>query len=259
MSAAFLFQRLSGALLMALIMAFLAGCAGSRGVSDGAGACDASAGCVQEASLDSLRAKFLLNITQENGDVQEFDVVLFSVPGKRYRLELTGPLGIGVASMLWTESGWQMVFPTEKLYVKGNGYMVGLLNDNTLPLVHIHQVAALFEGKLLPERFEKESTADSAGVTVVKAKEPTGRLFTYGEKDGRVQWLSRQGRDGKPEKIVFSDVGTLEGREMPKNIRFERDGKPFLEIRIKKVTRGKAFSLGTWRLNIPKSYKAVGE
>lgn len=258
MSAAFLFQRLSGALLMALIMAFLAGCAGSRGVS-GSGTCDASAGCVQEASLDSLRAKFQLNITQENGDVQEFDVVLFSVPGKRYRLELTGPLGIGVASMLWTESGWQMVFPTEKLYVKGNGYMVGLLNDNTLPLVHIHQVAALFEGKLLPERFEKESTADSAGVTVVKAKEPTGRLFTYGEKDGRVQWLSRQGRDGKPEKIVFSDVGTLEGREMPKNIRFERDGKPFLEIRIKKVTRGKAFSLGTWRLNIPKSYKAVGE
>ena len=116
---------------MALALAFLAGCAGSRGVS-GSGTCDASAGCVQEvASPDSLRAKFQLNITQENGDVQEFDAVLFSVPGKRYRLELTGPLGIGVASMLWMESGWQMVFPTEKLYVKGNGYMVGLLNDNT--------------------------------------------------------------------------------------------------------------------------------
>lgn len=267
MSIDFIFQRHPGALiratgsmLMALALAFLAGCAGSRGVSGSAGACDASAGCSAEVVRpDSLRAKFQLNITQEDGKVQEFDAVLFSVPGKRYRLELTGPLGVGVASMLWMESGWQMVFPTEKLYVKGNGYMVGLLNDNTLPLVHIHQVAALFEGKLLPERFEKESSADSAGVTVVKAKESTGRLFTYGEKDGRVQWLLRQGRDGKPEKIVFSDVGTLEGREMPKNIRFERDGKPFLEIRIKKVTHGKSFSLGTWRLNIPKSYKAVGE
>ena len=262
MSLALIFQRHPGALiramgsvLVAIALAFLAGCAGSRGVS-GTGACEASAGCVHDAARpDSLRAKFQLNITQEDGKVQELDAVLFSVPGKRYRLELTGPLGIGVASMLWTETGWQMVFPTEKIYIEGKGYMVGLLNDETLPLVHIHQVAALFEGKLLPEEFEKKGSADSAGVTVVSAQESTGRLFSYGEKDGRVQWLLRQGRDGKPEKIVFSDVGTLEGREMPKNILFERDGKPFLEIRIKKVTHGKPFSLGTWRLNIPKSYK----
>lgn len=245
-------------ILFAFVAAvLLTGCAGNRGA---AGACEGSAACAQEqARPDSLRAKFQLNITQEDGKVQEFDAVLFSVPGKRYRLELTGPLGIGVASMLWTESGWQMVFPTEKLYVKGNGYMVGLLNDNTLPLVHIHQVAALFEGKLLPERFEKTGSKDSSGVTVVSAKESTGRLFSYGEKDGRVQWLLRTGRDGKPEKTVFLDVGTLEGRTMPKNIRFERDGKVFLEIFIKKVTHGKPFSLGTWRLNIPKSFKAVGE
>jgi len=93
----------------------------------------------------------------------------------------------------------------------------------------------------------------------MSAKESTGRLFSYGEKDGRVQWLLRTGRDGKPEKTVFLDEGTLEGRTMPKNIRFERDGKVFLEIFIKKVTHGKSFSLGTWRLNIPKSFKAVGE
>ena len=70
---------------------------------------------------------------------------------------------------------------------------------------------------------------------------------------------ARTGRDGKPEKTVFLDEGTLEGRTMPKNIRFERDGKVFLEIFIKKVTHGKSFSLGTWRLNIPKSFKAVGD
>ena len=53
--------------------------------------------------------------------------MLFSVPGKRYRMELTGTLGIGVASLLWLPDGWQMVFPTEKMYMKGTGYMVGLL------------------------------------------------------------------------------------------------------------------------------------
>ena len=195
----------------------------------------------------------------EEGKVQEFDAVLFSVPGKRYRLELTGPLGIGVASLLWQQDGWQMVFPTEKLYVKGNGYMVGLLNDASLPLVHMHQIAALFEGKLLPEKFTKESTGDSAGVIVTRAQESTGRIFSYGESGEQVQWILRTGRDGKPEKTVFSEFGTFEGRVVPKAIRFERDGKPFLDIRVKKVTWGKSFGLGTWRLNIPKSYKAVGE
>jgi len=244
--------------LVLSVVLLLAGCAGSR--SGAEEAAQASAGTpAAEASRDSLRAKFQLKIMAEEGKVQEFDAVLFSVPGKRYRLELTGPLGIGVASMLWTETGWQMVFPTEKLYVKGNGYMVGLLNDNTLPLVHIHQIAALFEGKLLPEKFTKEWSGDSAGVSVTRAKESTGRIFSYGESGGRINWILRTGRDGKPEKTTFSEFGVLDGYEVPKSIRFERDGKMFLEIRVKKVTRGKSFSLGTWRLNIPKSFKPVDQ
>ncbi len=243
--------------LVLSVVFFLAGCAGSRGGD--AGATQAGTVPAAEVPRDSLRAKFQLKIMAEEGKVQEFDAVLFSVPGKRYRLELTGPLGIGVASMLWQESGWQMVFPTEKLYVKGNGYMVGLLNDASLPLVHIHQIAALFEGILLPEKITKEWSGDSAGVPVTRAKESTGRLFTYNESEGHVNWILRQGRDGKPEKISFSEFGTFDGYDVPKSIRFERDGKMFLDIRVKKVTRGKSFSLGTWRLNIPKSFKPVDQ
>ena len=244
--------------LVLSVAVLLAGCAGSRGGA--AGTAQAGAGTpAAEAPRDSLRAKFQLKIMAEEGKVQEFDAVLFSVPGKRYRLELTGPLGIGVASMLWQESGWQMVFPTEKLYVKGNGYMVGLLNDASLPLVHIHQIASLFEGRLLPDEFTKEWSGDSAGVPVTRAKESTGRLFTYNESEDHVNWILRQGRDGKPEKISFSEFGTFDGYQVPKSIRFERDGKMFLDIRVKKVTRGKSFSLGTWRLNIPKSFKPVDQ
>ena len=244
--------------LVLSVAVLLAGCAGSRGGAAGAALAGAGSSAA-EAPQDSLKAKFQLKLATEEGKAQEFDAVLFSVPGKRYRLELTGPLGIGVASMLWQESGWQMVFPTEKLYVKGNGYMVGLLNDTSIPLVHIHQIAALFEGKLLPEKFTKEWSGDSAGVPVTRGREVTGRYFTYNESEGHVNWILRQGRDGKPEKISFAEFGESEGRVIPKSIRFERDGKMFLDIRVKKVTRGKSFSLGTWRLNIPKSYKPVGQ
>ena len=199
--------------------------------------------------------------------------MLFSVPGKRYRMELTGPLGIGVASMLWTEGGWQMTFPTEKLYVKGVGYMVGLLNDRTLPLVHIHQVADLFDGRLLPGKSEYvELVADSVPESMrvegaAYGRENSGRVFSYAREPAggespekaHVSWLSRMGRDGKLETLRFYDFKVFEGVETPSKVVFELGGKMFLEIRIKKVARNKPFSSGTWRLNIPKSFKQVGE
>ena len=224
-------------------------------------------GVSAEAPRDSLRAKFQLTIIQDSS-TQELDAVLFSVPGKRYRMELTGPLGIGVASLLWQQEGWQMTFPTEKLYMKGEGYMVGLLNSDALPMVHIHQVADIFDGRLLPEGFEEVAPPDDSTRIegVVYAREKTGRKFTLGREPvegapgrSRVVWLSRMGVGGKTETIRFYDFKGFEGVETPSRIVFELDGAKFLEIRIKKIARNKSFSSGTWRLNIPRSFKKVGE
>ena len=250
------------------VVAGLFGCAAHKP------AVEPVSGAVQnETPRDSLRVKFLLTVNNPDGTTRDLDAVLFSVPGKRYRMELTGPLGIGVASLLWKEDGWQMTFPTEKLYMKGAGYMVGLLNSDEVPLVHIHQVADIFDGRLLPEEFETvEPLGDSVtgvlhGEGAVYAREKSGRLFTFaresfadgsGAAKSHVAWISRPGRDGKPETIRFYDFKEFEGVETPSKIVFERDGKKALDIRIKKIARHKSFSSGTWRLNIPKSFKRVG-
>lgn len=243
----------------------LFGCAGNRpAVETVATSAD---GVSAEAPRDSLRAKFQLTIVQDSS-TQEFDAVLFSVPGKRYRMELTGPLGIGVASLLWQQEGWQMTFPTEKLYMDGVGYMVGLLNSDALPMVHIHQVADIFDGRLLPEGFEEVAPPDDSTRIegVVYARERTGRRFSFARESvegasekSRVVWLSRMGVGGKTETIRFYDFKEFEGVETPSRIVFELDGAKFLEIRIKKIARNKSFSSGTWRLNIPRSFKKVGE
>ena len=89
-------------------------------------------------------------------------------------MELTGPMGVGVASLLWTEEGWNMVFPTEKKYLSGVGYMVGLMGDNSVPMVPIHQMADIFEGVLVPERSEVLAESDSADFHVVKVRAPSG-------------------------------------------------------------------------------------
>lgn len=243
-------------ILVLLSLCVLAGCAGKKPVVEPAAAVDSA----QEAPRDSLRAKFLLTIYEE-GKTQELDAVIFSVPGKRYRMELTGPLGIGVASLLWKEEGWQMTFPTEKLYMKGVGYMVGLLNSDAIPMVHIHQVADIFDGRLLPEGYkEVEPPEDSTRMEgVTYAREKIGRLFRFAKEGGHVAWLSRMGRGGKTETIHFNDFKQFEGVDTPSRIEFDLDGEKFLEIKIKKIARNKSFSSGTWRLNIPKSFKRVGE
>ncbi|MBO7511394.1 MAG: hypothetical protein J6T54_00265 [Fibrobacter sp.] len=245
-------------LFVLLALCVLAGCAGKKPVVEPTAAADSNA--TVEVPRDSLRAKFLLTIYEE-GKTQELDAVIFSVPGKRYRMELTGPLGIGVASLLWKEEGWQMTFPTEKLYMKGVGYMVGLLNSDAIPMVHIHQVADIFDGRLLPEGYEEveppEDSTRMEGVTY--AREKIGRLFRFAKEGGHVVWLSRMGRGGKTETIHFNDFKQFEGVDTPSRIEFDLDGEKFLEIKIKKIARNKSFSSGTWRLNIPKSFKRVGE
>lgn len=254
-------MKLLPVVALACFMLIFYGCAGTQSSAK----LEAGAESQKVAVRDSLKAKFLLTVVDSAGKQQELDAVLFAVPGKRYRMELTGPMGIGVASLLWTEQGWDMVFPTEKMYLHGNGYMVGLLGDNSIPMVPIHQVADLFDGILVPENSTVLSESDSAGFHVVQAKAPNGMNFAYGlkiddkndPKEGSVEWLSRGGRDGSPEILKFSDFRTFENVRTPESIVFERDGKMFLKIKIKKVTRGKAFSLGIWRLNVPKSYKPI--
>ena len=250
-------------ILLIAAVAGLFGCAGKKPVVEPVAA-DSTVSV--EAPRDSLRAKFVLTIFQQDTatqevKTQEFDAVLFSVPGKRYRMELTGPLGIGVASLLWQEEGWQMTFPTEKLYMKGVGYMVGLLNTDAIPMVHIHQVADIFDGRLLPEGYEEVAPPeDSTKVEgAVYAREKMGRLFHFVKEGDHVSWLSRLGRGSKTEVIRYYDFKEFEGVETPSRIEFELDNAKFLEIRIKKIARNKSFSSGTWRLNIPKSFKRVGE
>ena len=239
--------------IAAACLAFtLAGCAGSR-----APAASSQVSGAEVAVRDSLRAKFVLTILDSLDKEQELDAVLFAVPHLRYRMELTGPMGVGVASLLWMPDGWNMVFPTEKKYIAGMGYMVGIVGDNAMPMVPIHQMADIFDGILVPENSEVLAESDSAGFHVVKIRAPSGMMFTYGKQGDDVAWLMR-GAGEHAEVLHFSDFKEFEGIRAPGYVTFETGGKTFMKMRIKKVTRKKEFSLGTWRLNIPKTYKRIG-
>ncbi|WP_405324642.1 hypothetical protein [Fibrobacter sp.] len=245
-----------GLLLLLCLAFFLTGCTGGKPATTPVTLKD-------PAPADSLKAIFSLTIHSPDGKSHDLDAVLFSVPNKRYRMELTGSLGIGVASLLWLESGWQMVFPTEKMFMEGAGYMVGLFNDPSLPLVHIHQVAGLFDGKVLPEGLEEISvhdsvSSDSAVIKIHEARDVMTRHYIYAEKNGEILWLETLGRDGKTERLNIEEYKEFSGVKTPSNILFVRESEAFLELRVRRVSRGKSFGSGTWRLNIPRSYQRIG-
>lgn len=95
---------------------------------------------------DSLRVKLTVQIPLPDSTEDEVDGVLWAKPGKSYRLELSGPLGIQVASLLWTKEGWVGLLPSQERYVQGKGEIV-MIPGVLLPPVSIHKLLSFAWGK----------------------------------------------------------------------------------------------------------------
>lgn len=220
-------------LLLAALTLLLSGCAQSPSSAETFG---------PSTGADSLRAKFTLEMPDASGRWNSFSAVLFSVPGTRYRLELSGPLGVGFASMLWTDSAWTFVFPTEKKFLRGRGYIVGKLDDASFPRVDIHQLAGFFEHKYLPSSYEEVSATEEGGTRVVQAVDSTGKQFSFGMREGEVAWLERG-----------ADRADFDGER----ISISRGGEPCLRILMKNVRRDVTWNAGVWRLIVPPGYESL--
>jgi hypothetical protein len=92
---------------------------------------------------DSAKVKAAIYVSQ--GSVKEkLSAVLFAVPNEKYRLELSGSLGLSAASILWRREGWKIVFSQDERYMQGNGDCV------FIPVyggVNIHKFSLLFLGQ----------------------------------------------------------------------------------------------------------------
>lgn len=203
---------------------------------------------------DSLKAKFTLSVEDPLRGGQMLSGVLFAVPYKRYRMELSGPMGIGVGSVLWSDSGWTFVLPQQKKYIRGKGYLLGGFAG--IPFFDIHQVASAFWGELLPRDRSIQSSSDSAGLKVLKGKDAQGIAFeALKDKNGRVVCVSRGGM-GSYEFDVFAD---FDGLVVPMEIKAYSGSRKVLSLHIKSIKKNVPWSAGTWRLPVPDSYEPLEE
>ena len=205
---------------------------------------------------DSLKAKFSIEVKDSEEGSQTLSGVLFAVPYKRYRMEFSGPMGVGVASVLWSDTGWTLTVSTQKKYAQGKGYVLGGFAG--IPFFDIHQVAGFFWGEALPRGGTVDSvrsflTADSLEWKKIWGTGASGIPFVAVRNgDGRIVEVS-QGAD-RLEFVDYAEFGTVVS---PVETRVFREGDWMMTIRIKKVQTDAEWGSGTWRLPIPESYQPL--
>lgn len=106
---------------------------------------------------DSLKAKgeltFRVPISEEKFDQGTVDAYFYVVPHQRYRVELKGPLGIHLGSILWNQGAWEAWLPQENLHIKGQGEAIRVPIPG-LSEIAIHKLIGSLWGEVLPEGWQ---------------------------------------------------------------------------------------------------------
>ena len=95
----------------------LVGCVGSRPTIS---ASTAPERIEELPAADSLKAAFSL-IWRQGKEAGSVDGVLFLLPDLFGRIEMRGPMGVSVASILWSSQGWRCWIPSEEALFEGVG------------------------------------------------------------------------------------------------------------------------------------------
>lgn len=162
------------------------------------------------APLDSVRVKLSLQTYLPNGKVETVRAVLWAVPQQRYRLEISGAMGISIGSLLWQDSQWLFNFNTLEQHSQGSGVQLSLA-DIPLPPLSIHEVFAPWWG---------------AGFTIIPAALPTTEL-----------------------EVRYGSAVILDSLMVPQQVDYFQQGRKILTVQAQEVKRNLAWGAGIWKLS----------
>ena len=163
----------------------------------------------RQALPDSAKVKAVVSVSR--GDAKEkLSAVLFAVPNKKYRFELSGTFGLSAASILWKEESWKIVMPHNERYMEGTG------NCIFVPIyggVDIHKFAALFLGQRVnsldcndsyPQDLKLEYEGNFASVTTdtVETDNFPSLQLEIKSIDQKAEWKSGVWNLNVPENYV---------------------------------------------------------
>ena len=114
---------------------------------------------------DSLKAHCELGYrfptAQDKFDQGSLNAHFYVVPHKRYRVELKGPLGIHIGSILWDQERWEAWLPRDNLHIKGRGASIKVPLPG-LSEIAIHKIVGALWGEVLPSGWETAELIDES-------------------------------------------------------------------------------------------------
>lgn len=97
-------------------------------------------------------------------DKGSVDAYFYILPHERYRIELKGPLGIQVASILWTPELWQVYIPDKSLLLQGEGDYIKLPIPG-FERLNLHELVSKLWGDVLPNGWESAQYTEEESLT----------------------------------------------------------------------------------------------
>jgi hypothetical protein len=204
---------------------------------------------------DSLRADISL-LVESQGKLELINSIVFAVPQSRYRMELNGPLGVTLASILWLPENWTMLIPSEGLYHVSKGdYMK--IPGTILPPINVHQTLGVLWGELLPLGWTKSAKLDQGDSLRILNWEKEGAKYNaiIELKTGQVRSVTIQGELN--EEIQYSRYKLFDGRMIPSRIDIYREGVRIIRMSVSDVKTDAVWRSSVWRIKIPEDFKAI--
>lgn len=232
--------------VLSILFAMLAvGCASSRPVvlsSDPA------------VAPDSLKVKATFLAYNADGSTEKLSAVLFIVPDQRYRLELGGTMGVGVASLLWMPEQWTMVLPTEERWLTGKGPVLALAGTN-IGDIDVHALVGMFWGRLLPAASQNGQKSEVDGEHWLNWEDGSTHFTAKLEASGWPKEYLAKSPDDSTVNVQFGSPTRMGAYTVPNEIRWLRNGVPFLTVTQKSLDDKATWGAGIWKLPIPAGWK----
>jgi outer membrane biogenesis lipoprotein LolB len=208
-----------------------------------------------KSAVDSVRADLSLLISNQ-GKTEHVNAVVFAVPGERYRIELTGPLGVTVASILWLPQQWTMLLPSEGLYHHSQGDFMQI-PATVLPPLNIHQTMGVLWGQLLPEswRQAQRTPINDSLEALVWSDASASFEAVFNSRNGQIVSLTTQKE--YLEEVRYTNYKRFGDLTLPQKTEIIRNGQRVLKIHLSAINPAAVWKSSVWQLQIPNDFKQI--
>lgn len=213
---------------------------------------------------DSLRAKLEFTAYQPDGSEKTLKAMLFAVPRQRYRLEVSGPMGIGVSSLLWQPKAWIMLFPTKDQFATDEGDMIQVMGA-PLPPLSIHTVFAPIWGEWFPSESDQVQTwtHDSLQIYAWNSNGQPRRLETSLRTGHPLRQVLNGSTEAQEIRVLYGDLLEYEVSDqhekkiLPGSMTYWIGNEKVFKVKLQEVRTDKTWGQGVWKLKKPQDWKQL--